>query len=347
MKNQRGSVILLVGLLLVVFCGVAALAVDISIITLTKSELQRVADAAALAGCRKLGLIYESMTPIEQKNYECYPYDIIAISQATAYANTAGTKHIEVSEEDIQVGIWNKKTNTFTPELTKPNAVRVMARRDNISNGPITTTFARVLGKNYSDVRADAVASLTPQSTIPPGQLNIPVGISNAWFENKEVFCNQPIKFYPTNTPEGCAGWNTYTENPANAAKLRSILRQLKAGTYDVPGADTADSFEFIGGAIGANFDDMKALFDYMKIRDDDDDPNTWTTSVVVYDWPDCSNPHGKIKIDGFATVVITDVLEAPEKTIMAKVVCEKIKPGKGSSQGDYGTMGSIPGLVE
>ena len=347
MKNEKGGVVLLVGLFLVVFCAVAAFALDIGFFTLTKSELQRVADAAALAGTRKLGLIYESMTPAEQKVYECYPYDIIAVSQATAYANTAGTKHIEVAEDDIQVGIWDRKTNTFTPELTKPNAVRVIARRDNKSNGPIPTTFARIFSKNYAEVRADAVASLTPISSIKPGELKIPVGISNAWFENKEVFCDQPIKFYPTNTPEGCAGWNTFTERPANAAKLRQILEKLKAGTYDIPGVDTNTSFQFIGGAIGADFPEMKALFDWMKDKDDDGNPNTWTTAVVVYDWPDCSNPHGEIKIDGFATVVITDVYEAPEKTIMGKVVCEKIKPGKGSSQGDYGTMGTIPGLVE
>jgi hypothetical protein len=95
----------------------------------------------------------------------------------------------------------------------------------------------------------------------------------------------------------------------------------------------------------------MQAIFDYCKTLNDgeidqDTDPTTWTTAVVVYDSSDCTNPNKLTTIVGFATVTITDVYTAPEKTILGRVVCENIDEGRGGG-GTYGTLGSIPGLVQ
>jgi len=95
----------------------------------------------------------------------------------------------------------------------------------------------------------------------------------------------------------------------------------------------------------------MKALFDAMKVLNDgildaDEDSTTWTTSVPVYDWDDCRNPHGAITIVGFATVIITEVQDAPDKIIQAQVICEMKELGRGGGS-NYGTKGTIPGLVE
>ena len=59
--NSQGSVLVLVSLLLVVFLGISALAIDVGYLTTTKNELQNVADAAALAATGELGLIYMSL----------------------------------------------------------------------------------------------------------------------------------------------------------------------------------------------------------------------------------------------------------------------------------------------
>ena len=48
----------------------------------------------------------------------------------------------------------------------------------------------------------------------------------------------------------------------------------------------------------------------------------------------------------GFASVIVTDVRDAPEKVIEAEVKCDIIEGGPGGG-GDYGTLGSIPVLVE
>ncbi len=48
--NQRGVTVVLVAVLMVVFLGLAALAVDISHLYVVRNELQNAADAGALAG---------------------------------------------------------------------------------------------------------------------------------------------------------------------------------------------------------------------------------------------------------------------------------------------------------
>ena len=145
---------------------------------------------------------------------------------------------------------------------------------------------------------------------------------------------------------EGCAGWHTYDEN-ANASMLKKILDGLLDGDYTSPEATAGESiFDFTGGTLASAFPYMKALFDYMKTHDDDGNPDTWTTSVVVYNKTDCSNPNEDLMVVGFSTVVIHTVLESPAKTIVATVKCDNVAPGRGGG-GYYGTKGSIPNLVE
>ena len=62
MKDQAGAVAVTVAILLVLLVGFAALAIDVGYLMVTRNELQNVADAAALAATRKLGIIYQNMT---------------------------------------------------------------------------------------------------------------------------------------------------------------------------------------------------------------------------------------------------------------------------------------------
>jgi hypothetical protein len=127
----------------------------------------------------------------------------------------------------------------------------------------------------------------------------------------------------------------------------KTILQGWLEGTFTSPGASTGDPFVFTGGTLGdQTFTAFLDLFNYMKTRDGDDDPNAWTVSVAVYRSDSCSNPSGRIEILGFATAKITQVLPPPDKTIVADVKCDYVKLGRGSG-GNYGTKGSIPGLVE
>ena len=355
--NEKGVVAIYVAITMFVFIGIAVLAVDVGYWMVGRTELQRTADAAALAATRMLGRIYECdgnivacPGPMPYQDQLVYVADAAAIRNASkdvAIQNQAGgsTEGIMLNDDDIVIGNWDASTRTLVPNLTSPDAVRVTSRRDGAANSPISTFFARVMGVNTVNVSATATAALTGQSEAALGGLPLPVGISKFRFENE--YCEQDIKMYPTGTLDGCAGWHTYESSPANANKLAKMLEDLKDGTFQSPETKANESsFVFVGGTIASVFDEMKALFDYMKSRDDDGNPNTWTTSVVVYDWDDCSNPNKTIGIVGFATVVIHTVLEAPEKTIIATIKCDNVEPGRGGG-GNYGTKGAIPGLVQ
>ena len=72
-----------------------------------------------------------------------------------------------------------------------------------------------------------------------------------------------------------------------------------------------------------------------------------WETTVPVYDRGDCSNPNQSILIVGFAQVRVRDVLNSPEKLVRGKVICNLVDEfGSRGGGGEYGTKGSIPGLV-
>jgi len=345
LDNQRGASAILVAVCLIVLLAVAALAIDVGYLFATKNELQNIADAAALAAGRQLGAIYEPMTYDEQTAYVCDPTDILPIAKNVAVKNKAAGVNIIIKDEDIIIGQWDGAAKAISATLNQPDAVKVTARRQSGVNGAVTTFFAKILGIDNVGLSADATAALTGQSTAGPGELEIPVGISQKWFE--PGFCNQPIKFYPTGDLNGCAGWHTFDSWPANAAKLSDIIEDMTPAdpTFESPQAVAGESqFVFTGGNLASVFDDMQALYEAKKDAD-----GKWETNVVVYGYDDCSNPTGEIPIVGFATAIITGVngpSDDPAHTIFATVICDNVSQGRGSG-GNFGTKGSIPGLVE
>jgi Flp pilus assembly protein TadG len=127
MSNQRGSVLVLTTLFSLVLLGFAALAVDAGRTVATRTRLQRVADAAALAGCKDL--------PISQAK---------AATSALDFANRNG---IALTGGDVSF-----------PTAT---SVRVQVSR------PVTTVFARVFGiASYTIPAAATAATRGAQSTV-------------------------------------------------------------------------------------------------------------------------------------------------------------------------------------
>jgi len=367
MQERKGAVAVIVAIVLVVLIGFAALAVDVGYVMVTRNELQNVADAAALAGTRTLGRLYECngnvvtcTGPMPYTNQLTYVADDAAIKQAItniASVNQAGGKTgITINDDDIVIGNWDPTSKTVSPvTLTSPDAVRVTARREAGTNGPIATFFARIMGINSVDVSATATAALTGSSTMGPGGLSLPVAINKSWMST--LPCNSNLTFHPSSAGV-CAAWHSYDSdspyNP-NAAQLRQMLDDLAALTYSSPETIAGETqFDFTNGTLASLFthDNIQNLFNVMKIKNDgklDFDTNsaTWTTAVPVFDdTADGCSPNGLITIVGFATILITGVDPPPASTIYATVKCDNVEPGRGGG-GYYGTKGAIPGLVQ
>ncbi|MBW2570025.1 MAG: hypothetical protein JRD93_18865 [Deltaproteobacteria bacterium] len=244
-RNQAGVSAVIVAIVLTMLIGFTALAVDVGYMYVTKNELQNVADAAALAGAGHLGSIYKTLSYDDQQTHVFSRSDIVGVTQQVALKNQAAKMNIVINDADVTIGAWDGGTGTLTPmaaPIVGPDAVKVIARRDSIANGPILTFFARILNINTVNVSADATAALTGPATA--GDLRIPFSLSENNFPND---CTNPITFSPTT--ESCAGWHNFLD-PANAATMPDKMLGLIQG-------DVQEYEGLVSGPawLAANFD--------------------------------------------------------------------------------------------
>ncbi|KUO48769.1 MAG: hypothetical protein APF76_17950 [Desulfitibacter sp. BRH_c19] len=130
LKSERGAVILLTALAMVVLCGLVGLAVDGGSLYITKAKLQNAVDAAALAGSQAL------------------------------YENAGLAKNI--AEEYIEKNGFSKDSLTIDiSEMAK--SIRVEGEVD------ITYTFMKILGFTQGVVKASATAISGPLTSIDNG----------------------------------------------------------------------------------------------------------------------------------------------------------------------------------
>jgi Flp pilus assembly protein TadG len=252
LRDERGVVAVIMAIMIFMLLGFAALVIDLGYFFVTGNELQNIADASSLAATRQLGVIYKSLPGEAQATYTLDdPTPLKAAVQNVASKNQAGGKNnIIVNESDIIIGRWDG--SSFTPTLNQPDAVRVIARRDQSANGAITTFFAKLFGVNSIELSKDAIAALSGMGTSGPGELELPIGISSYFYMDGN-FCNDYIKFSPTNDPDSCAGWNAFAETPSNDSTIRTIIEDAidsPATTTDPTNTEAVSSFNYIGGDL-------------------------------------------------------------------------------------------------
>ncbi len=153
--RRKGLSIVFSVLCMVVLMSIAALAIDIGYLYNAQAELQRSADAAALAACWEMGEQYvygsSDVTP---------PVRTVAIS--TAASNDVTSKNPNLAASDIEIGYLSDFNDRQLPLLTADptdfNAVKVQVRRDNSINGRVGTFLARAIGINGINAAASATA---------------------------------------------------------------------------------------------------------------------------------------------------------------------------------------------
>lgn len=137
-RNEKGAVLVLVALSMTVLIGFTALVTDVGIMYFNRTDMQKAADAAALAGAQRL--------PSNPST---------ATSDAGSYALLNGVTNID----NISV-----VTEDGNREIT------VTVNRD------VNLLFARILGHNTSQIGVTATARLETVSGLGPGML-IPFGL--------------------------------------------------------------------------------------------------------------------------------------------------------------------------
>ncbi len=151
-KHQRRGIaniwFVIIGLMVI---GLVGLAVDAAYLYLAAHRLQNAADAAALAGAQEVRT------------------DAAAAQEAAiriALANSAAGAPVQllgndanVPDGDIVIGQYDRTASQFTPTLSHPNAVKVVARRtENSPGGAVRIFFGSVFGVGQVDVSRSAIA---------------------------------------------------------------------------------------------------------------------------------------------------------------------------------------------
>jgi hypothetical protein len=147
-SRRHGVALIWTAVIIVVLLGFIGFAVDFAYAFLTANQLQNAADAAALAGADVL--------PFSSSQ---------AVTNATntAASNNAAGASVILASGDVELGSYDRTTQTFTPGGGGSNAVRVTARRASGSpNGPLHLLFGPIFGVSTVDVSRQAVAINAP-----------------------------------------------------------------------------------------------------------------------------------------------------------------------------------------
>lgn len=153
--RKRGAVAVLTMVTIPVLLCFAALAVDVGLLYNARGDLQRAADAGAMAGAGVL-----TSRSVDEARSAAVEF----VEQNPAL----GRKVTVDSMKDVVFGRANYDPQAnayhFTATTILPDAVQVTVRfADDSPNGPLPLVFARIFGKPFADVSATAIAAVAPR----------------------------------------------------------------------------------------------------------------------------------------------------------------------------------------
>jgi Flp pilus assembly protein TadG len=209
LADQSGSVALITGIVVAVLLGVAALALDVAHMVMVRSQLQKAADAGALAGAR--GMWPLDLRAAANRNPDCA--GALALAADALGKNMVDGANLTSDETTIEVGTWNYVARQFTPGCTSTfNAVRVATRRQGV-----VMLFAKIFGINTADLTGSATAVMDFAGEVGSGCL--PIAVNKDYTDpGTHMFIN----FSPD--PNDNGGWFTDPPDSASASNFRDYI---------------------------------------------------------------------------------------------------------------------------
>lgn len=160
-RRRRGNVLVLCAFMMVGLLAMIAFAVDIGYILVARDQLQRSADASALAAAWEL---VDADAPTGNSDVLQMTSNARSIATQYAASNTVLASPPTLGNNDVRVGYLS---NPFDPACVfttvgsgMPNAVQVAVRRASDQNGEVPLFFAPVLGVDRVATEAEATAVL-------------------------------------------------------------------------------------------------------------------------------------------------------------------------------------------
>ncbi|MBU1040971.1 MAG: Tad domain-containing protein [Proteobacteria bacterium] len=142
--NERGSVGLVLALVMATLAGVAALALDLGAMHVRRSSLQTSADSAALAGANAIISYGSDLTKVR------------TVILDFAKANLDGQDQPDTAVQASDIVFYKNGV----PDTTSPNQVEVTVRRAQVRGNPMELFFGKAVNVNSADISAKARAGV-------------------------------------------------------------------------------------------------------------------------------------------------------------------------------------------
>ena len=168
--SRRGAIAVLTAIMMVALAGMVAFAVDYGFLVKVRADMQRAADAAALAALQDLIPEIDGTqdTALARNTVRSYVQENL------------GDTSFQVPDGDIEIGRFDPKTIYSSVTLLNDgifDAIRVTLRRDGTTNPSVSLFFARILGVDHGNMTTSATAVLQKPTTLVPGSKVLPFAI--------------------------------------------------------------------------------------------------------------------------------------------------------------------------
>ena len=314
--NQRGAIVIIIAISMVVLVGFVALAIDVSDLIVVRNQLQNAADAGALAGARFLyvddGTGLGVNVGANQIAYDAaIANKAIAVTGAIAVdvnweeGQNAG-ENVDVQrghwsfglDEEVlprgfyandstePVDLWNVSTAELDSNIDFINAVKVVARRQ---ENPAPSFFARIFGYDDFQLAADAVAYIGFAGTLQPFEVNQPIAIcKQSIIYGADGFTCTVGRMIPSTQDTG--GWTGFGQEddgscPPGGTNSQEVKSLVETGC-DGEGANP----EMLNLGGGITFNDGQIDIAFQKLIDcwianaGDPPAKPWTIMLPVVD---------------------------------------------------------------
>jgi hypothetical protein len=161
-RTRQGAVVVLAAFLMIVMLGAIAFAVDVGMLLLARTELQRTADAAAIAAAWEFARQDEHWLLQQEARRTARRYAVeneVLLSGPRLRYNASNAE-----DGDIVIGFLadfdDPQAELIRDDPDAYNAVRVTPRRSQEVNGEVPLFFGRVLGLDSRATQATATAAV-------------------------------------------------------------------------------------------------------------------------------------------------------------------------------------------
>lgn len=245
--RRDGNIVVMTAFLMVAMIAFIALAIDIGYLYSVRAELQRTADAAAIAAAWEL-IDQDGSAGTETATNLSTDARNKAVQFAGLNKVAAGTPGL--ATDDVVVGYMANPRDPADPLVavpsgTLPNAVQVRVQRTAAQNGKVGLFFAKVLGNDEAALDAQATAALVStfigfQTPADGTSLNIlPFALDEDTWNGLSTYGTDSWNYNPDNktVTAGCDGIKEVNLYPQGTGSPGN------RGTVDIGGSNnsTAD----------------------------------------------------------------------------------------------------------